>query len=174
MNDGNKFVPFPRARRGPDPDRMAEFSAITRKFQEERAAAEDTVTRALAEMPRVQWPHLAARAELQTAGAVERLGREVESRLDREPREALAIAETATAIADALQAEAYPPVRLAQVRALAWKDRGQALCYLARHEEALQALDRADAMLEAFGTLAHDLAIVRFVFYHATRGVSSR
>jgi tetratricopeptide (TPR) repeat protein len=160
MNEGNKLVPFARARRRPDRRRVAEFAATARKLQEERAAAEDVVSRLLRERPRSEWIRL---AELRNVGAVERLGREVEQRLDREPREALAIAEVATEIADALRAEAYPPVMLAQTRAHAWKDRGQALCYLARHEEALAALDKADAMLEAFGTLAHDLAIVRFV-----------
>ena len=163
MNDENKLVPFARARRRPDRRRVAEFAATARKLQDERAAAEGAVTRALRETPRAQWPHLSSRGELRTAGAVERLGREVEARLDREPREALAIAEVATAVADALRADAYPAVMLAQVRAHAWKDRGQALCYLARYEEALAALDRADGVLEVFGTLAHDLAIVRFV-----------
>lgn len=135
---------------------------MARKLQHEREEA-DAVQTLLRDTPRSSWPSLATRAELANVGAIERLGREVEARLDREPREALAIAELATAVADALPANAYPPIVIAQVRAHAWKDRGQSLCYLAKHEEALQALDRADALLEAFGTLAHDLAIIRFV-----------
>lgn len=157
MNEERKLVPFARARRRPDRTRMAEFAATARKLQQERARAADLVSDALASTD------AASRAELRNVGVVEQLGREVESRLDRAPREALSIARLATAVADALPADAYPPVMLAQVRAHAWKDLGQALCYLARHEEALAALDKAEALLDAFGTLAHDLAIVRFV-----------
>lgn len=149
MNEKSKLVPFTRARRRPHPARVAEFAATARKLQSER---EDAAAVPLAEV-----------AALGTVGAVERLGQEVEARLDRAPREALEIAERATAVADALPAGAYPAIVLAQVRAHAWKDRGQALCYLARHEEALAALDHADAILTALPTLAHDLAIVRFV-----------
>jgi tetratricopeptide (TPR) repeat protein len=162
MSEESKLVPFSRARRRPDPARVEEFAAMARKLQQERQSS-DIVTTLLRDTPRAQWPFLANRTELRTAGVLERLGREVEARLDREPREALAIAELATAIADALPESAYPPIVIAQVRAHAWKDRGQALCYLARHDEALDALDRADTLLEPFGTLGHDLAIIRFV-----------
>lgn len=157
MNEERKLVPFARVRRRPDRNRVAEFAATARKLQQERSRAADLVSDALTSTD------AASRPELRNVGVVEQLGREVESRLDRAPREALGIARLATAIADALPADGYPAVMLAQVRAHAWKDLGQALCYLARHEEALAALDRADALLEAFGTLAHDLAIVRFV-----------
>lgn len=162
MSEESKLVPFSRARRRPDPARVEEFAAMARRLQQERQSS-DIVTTLLRDTPRAQWPFLANRTDLRTAGVLERLGREVEARLDREPREALAIAELATAIADALPENAYPPIVIAQVRAHAWKDRGQALCYLARHDEALEALDRADALLESFGTLGHDLAIIRFV-----------
>jgi len=156
------LVPFARSRRRPDPKRVEEFAAMARKLQHERETSH-VVESILRDTPRSQWPYLASRAELATVGAVERLGQEVESRLDREPREGLAIAELATVVADALPDASYPQVVLAQTRAHAWKDRGQSLCYLARHEEALAALDHADRVLETAGTLAHDLAIVRFV-----------
>jgi tetratricopeptide (TPR) repeat protein len=159
MNEERKLVPFARVRRRPDRNRMAEFAATARKLQLERSRAADLVSDALASGSN----DLASRPELRNVGVVEQLGREVESRLDRAPREALAIAKLATAVADALPADGYPQVMLAQVRAHAWKDLGQALCYLARHEEALAALDRAERMLDVFATLAHDLAIVRYV-----------
>jgi tetratricopeptide (TPR) repeat protein len=59
--------------------------------------------------------------------------------------------------------ESYPAVTLAQMRAHARKDLGQALTFLAKYEEALRALDGAEAQLMHHGTLAHDQAIVRFV-----------
>ncbi len=163
MTDESKLVPFSRSRRLPDPVRVREFATMARRLQEERDSFATVIARVLNDTPREEWPSLASRASLHTVGALEALAREVEARLDREPREALVIAELATSIAAAIPAMTYPPIVVAQARAHAWKDRGQALCYLARHDEALEALDRADALLNSFGTLAHDLAIIRFV-----------
>jgi tetratricopeptide (TPR) repeat protein len=163
MNGDGKLVPFDRARRRMNPAGMAEFAATARRLLREREVSEDVVTRALRETPREQWGRLAERIELRTSGALERFSKEVEKRLDTDPREALALAELATHIADSLGADAYPAVTLAQVRADAWRDRGQALSYLGRYDEALRALDHAEEQLHAFGTLAHDRAIVRFV-----------
>lgn len=163
MTDQSKLVPFSRSRRLPDPVRVREFATMARRLQEERESFATVIARALNDTPRAEWPALAARVSLHTVGALEALAREVEARLDRQPREALAVAEMATSIAAAIPSMAYPAIVLAQARAHAWKDRGQALCYLARHDEALEALDRADSLLTSFGTLAHDLAIIRFV-----------
>jgi len=142
---------------------MAEFAATARRLQRERESAAEVVQRLLRETPKNEWPWLARRTELHTNGALEELAKRVETQLDREPREALVIAEVAAVIADAIPDDAYPPVVLAQMRAQAWKDRGQALDYLARYDEALAALDRAEEQLAVSGTLAHELAIVHFV-----------
>lgn len=162
MNEHSKLVPFGSALRRPDPARVAEFAETARRLQRERAVSEDVVSGALRSTPRTSWARLSERSELHTSGAVERLGREVETRLDTDPREALAIAELAAVIAEELKPNSYPAIMLAQLRAHAWKDRGQALQYLGRYDEALRALDRAEEKLEAFGTLAHDRAMVRF------------
>lgn len=160
MNERSKLLPF--SVRRPDPARMAEFAETARRLQHERAASEDLVTSALRDTPREAWPRLRERRELHTSGALERLGQEIDKRRSTDPREALAIAELATSIAEAIPDDAYPAIIIAQLRAHAWKDRCQALSYLGRYEEALNALDRAEAQFDAFGTLAHDRAIVRF------------
>jgi tetratricopeptide (TPR) repeat protein len=161
VNDRN-LVPFSFPLRRPDPARVAEFAETARRLQRERATSEDIVTNALRNTPRAAWTNLREQHELHTSGALERLGQEVEKRLDTDPREALAIAELAAAIADALSPQSYPAIIVAQLRAHAWKDRGQALSYLGRYEEALRALDRAEEQFDRFGTLAHDRAMVRF------------
>jgi tetratricopeptide (TPR) repeat protein len=162
MNDRpRKLVPFDRTRRQPDPARVEEFAATARRLQQEREAS-DVVTVALSETPRGEWPHLAERQELRTSGVLERLAR-IADTLERDPQEGLAVAQLATAIADAIDDGAYPRVVTAQLRAHAWKDLARALCYLARYEDSLAALDRADAYMTSFGTLAHDRAIVHFV-----------
>ncbi|HKR64234.1 MAG TPA: hypothetical protein VJZ00_10935 [Thermoanaerobaculia bacterium] len=156
-----KLVPFDRSRRQPDPARVEEFAATARRLQQERDAA-DVVERALKDTPRFDWPRLVEREELRTSGVVERLAKIADS-LERDPQEGLAVAQLATSLADAIDDAAYPRVVTAQLRAHAWKDLARAFCYLSRYEESLGALDRADAYMESFGTLAHDRAIVRFV-----------
>jgi tetratricopeptide (TPR) repeat protein len=161
--DHDKLVPFDRGRRHPDPARVAEFAATARKLQQEREVAAETVTRLLRETPYAEWPSLAKREELRNSGGVEKLGVEGIVRLHRNPLEALAIADLTVRIADTLPADAYPAIVLAQLRANAWKDRGQALWYLARYQESLAALDRAEQILNPFATVAHDRAIVRLI-----------
>jgi tetratricopeptide (TPR) repeat protein len=163
MTEDRKLVPFDRGRRMADPVRMREFAATARKLLRERESSAELVERALRETPQSEWPRLAEDESMRNSGVLERLGKEVASRLEREPLEALAIANLATTIAETLAAESYPHVILAQMRAEAWKNRGVALSYVARYDEALESLDRAESQLLPFGTLAHDLAIVRFV-----------
>ncbi|MDP9194482.1 MAG: tetratricopeptide repeat protein [Acidobacteriota bacterium] len=161
-SERSKLVPFAAALRRPDPARVAEFADTARRLQQERAASEDLVSDALRETPRAAWPALRERRDLHTSGALERLGHEIEKRLDTDPREALAIAELAASIADALLPGAYPAIILAQLRAHASRDHGQALSYLGRYDDALRALDRAEEQFQQFGTLGHDRAMVRF------------
>ncbi len=157
-----KVVPFGKGRRVPDPARVAEFAATARRLQREREESGDVVTRALRETPREQWVSLADRQELRTSGALECLATFADQ-LERNPHDSLAASELAVRIAEALPDDVYPRIVVAQLRAHAWKDRARGLCYLARYDEALAALDRADASLKNFGTLAHDQAIVDFV-----------
>lgn len=162
MRKTDNLVPFDRTRRRPDPAKLAEFTATARRLQQEREASVDIVDRLLAETPREEWHTLATRKEMLNNGVLERLGQLAES-MEGEPQHALAIAELETRIADAIPDDAYPRVMLAQMRANAWKDRGQALCYLSRPDESLAALEEAVKRLSPFVVLAHDLAIANFV-----------
>lgn len=153
--------PFDHKQRRPDPAKVEEFAATARRLQKERETAE-VIDQALRDTPRSEWPALAKRPELCTSGVLERLAK-IADDLERDPQRGLAVAELATAIADALPEDAYPRVLVAQLRAHAWKDRARALSYLSRYDDSLKALDRADLYVSAFGTLAHDRAIVHFV-----------
>lgn len=163
MSHESKLVPFDGRSRRPDPRRVAEFAATARRLQEERDASEHVVETLLRDTPREQWPELAERQELRTCGALEKLGNVVAQVLAANPRHALAVAELAISIAEALPTTTYPPVILAQLAAHAWKDLGKARLYVGRFQEALDALDRAEAQIESYGALAHDRAIVRLV-----------
>lgn len=161
-DEERKVVTFERARRRPDPARVQEFAETARRLQRERQESADVVARALRETPREEWPRLATRPELRNSGALNRLESEVSTRLEKEPQEALLISDLAASIAETLPPDSYPAVVLAQLRAHAWKDRAQALAYIGRYPEALEALDRAERQL-SFGSLTHDRAIVRYV-----------
>jgi len=116
--------------------------------------------RLLGETPYAEWPRLAEREELQHPGALAELSREAVARVARAPRESLTVTELAAAIADSLRPDAWPDAVRAQLRAKAWADRGQALRYLARYAESLAAFDTAEEILQPFGKLAHDRALL--------------
>jgi len=161
-DEERNVVTFERARRRPDPARVQEFAETARRLQREREESADVVTRVLRETPPDEWPRLATRPELRNSGALHRLEAEVAARLEKEPQEALLLSDLAASIAETLPPDSYPAIVLAQLRAHAWKDRAQALAYIGRYPEALEALDRAEGQL-SFGSLAHDRAIVRYV-----------
>lgn len=164
MNDDrSKLVPFERPMRKIDPNLAAQFAETARRLRYERESAAELVARLLRETPRGQWSSLAKRAELQNAGALEHLSKEVDRRLDQSPQEALTIAQLATKIVDTLPRGAYPAVTLAQLHSHAWKDLGQALSVLSRYDDALAALEKAEGELAPYGALAHDQAIVWLV-----------
>ena len=162
MNDERKPAVLAGFRRRIDHARVQEFAETARRLQRERAAAAEVVEKLLNETPASEWPALAERRDLQTCGALERLGNYVAQVLGRDPRHARAVAELAVSIAEGIPENAYPAPILGQLRAHAWKDLGKALLYMGQHDKALDALDRAEAHVEGYGSLAHDRAIVRY------------
>jgi tetratricopeptide (TPR) repeat protein len=158
----DKVVSFDRSKRMPDPQRLAEFTATARKLLRERKSG-DVITNLLRDTPRDEWPRLAERIEIRNSGALDRLSREVAAALEKDPSDALAMSNLATTIAEILPPDEYPPIVGAQLRAHAWKDRAQALSYVGRDAEALEAIDRAESLLAPFAAVAHDRAIVRLV-----------
>lgn len=163
MSNERKPAVLAGFRRRIDHSRAQEFAETARRLQQERTAAAGVVTKLLDETPRDRWPALAERGDLQTCGALETLGNAVAHILGRDPQHARAIAELAVSIAEAIGERAYPAPILAQLRAHAWKDLGKALLYLGKQEEALRAVENADARIAAYGSLAHDQAIVGLV-----------
>ncbi len=151
---------FPRRTRA---DRAREFAETEGRLQRERADAPGIVDPLLQKTPRGDWSALVERPELQTCGALERLGKLFAEWLTQDTVHAKAIAELAVAISEALPEGSYPAIILGQLRAHAWKDLGKALRYLGRNHEAIEVFATAEKHLEVGrGGLAHDLAIVRF------------
>ena len=155
-------VSFDRSKYKPDPSRVAEVSAAARRLMRDRSSG-DVIASLLRETPREEWSQLAERAELRNSGVLERLSRNVAAALEKEPCDALAMSNLATAIAETLPPENYPAVVIAQLRAHAWKDRAQSLSYVGRDQEALEAIERAESLLISFAAVSHDRAIVQLV-----------
>lgn len=143
--------------------RAAEFAAVARQLADERSSAGDVVAERLRATPRDEWPKLAEDPALHNNGALERLSKEVHTLLDRQPADALPLSALAVSISEMLPDDRYPAVVMAQIRAHAWKDRAQALWMNGKHEDAFDAISRADETLKLFATVAHDRALVRLV-----------
>lgn len=158
--DDGKVIGFDAARRRAGAREFATFAA---RLVREREQAEGVVARHLRDTPLEEWPRLAEVAELRNNAALEQMSDEVRKRIDRDSVCALALANVATSIAESLPPSSYPPPVLAQIRATAWRDRANALCYLGRYDEARTAVDRAASILERFPGSVHDRAIVQFV-----------
>jgi tetratricopeptide (TPR) repeat protein len=143
-----------------EPERMREFLETARRLEREREGVQDVVARLLRTTPPAEWSSLAASPELRSSAAVEQLIDEIRNRVERTPADALTLADVATSIAEALPAKLYPAVVLAQLRAAAWKERGLALRYLTRYEEALAAIESAEQRLIGFSAVGFDRAVI--------------
>ena len=153
-------VPFDAARRR---EGALKFAAAAARLESERGQTADIVARQLRDTPSSEWPRLAASHALRNNAALEQLSDEVRKRLERNPAEALAIANLAAAIAETISAATYPPLVIAQIRSTALRDRANALRYLGRLEEAYDVVENAELRLSEFPAAVHDRAIIWLV-----------
>jgi len=140
---------------------FAQYQATAARLGAERVDSAKTVERLLQPIPRESLWTLTDHPDLQTAGALEKLAGLVTHHLNRDPQYALAIAQLAVSVADGLPDNTYPKPVMAQIRAIALKDLGKVTRTLARHQESIEILLRAVALLQDQPTLGHDLALVR-------------
>jgi tetratricopeptide (TPR) repeat protein len=147
-------------RRRVDIARAREFAATARRLAHERTSAPDVVDPILQNTAREHWTELAELPQLQTAGALERLGNLFAKWLPTDVHHAKAIADLAVAVSEAVPEISYPAVVIAQLRAHAWKDHGIAERTLARFDESLEAFATAAERISSFAALHHDRAII--------------
>jgi len=107
--------------------------------------------------------NVAARAELQNAGAVRFLCAQSRELRERQPMHALTLADAAVALCDRLPRERYPATMLAELRGGAWLERANALRYLGRFAEALDALDIAENAYARTPVSTFPLALVQYL-----------
>lgn len=152
-------VPFDSARRH---EGALKFAAAAARLELERGEAADVVARQLRDTPQSEWPRLAESQALRNNAALEQLSDEVRKRLERNPAEALTIADLAASIAESIS-DTYPPLVIAQIRSTALRDRANALRYLGKLDEAYDAIETAESRLNDFSAAVHDRAIIWFV-----------
>jgi len=139
---------------------IAEFEALMRTEDEE---AKVILTPFLESVYAFSLFTLEKKKEAFSGGVVRLLCAAARDQCDRQPRFAVALAETATAIADALPDDLYPSRAVFEVRGLAWKDYSTALRYVGRFDDCWQALDLAEEayrQLVGGGSAGTDLAAV--------------
>jgi len=152
-------VPFDSARRH---EGALKFAAAAAQLESERGETADVVARQLRDTPQSEWPRLAESKALRNNAALEQLSDEVRKRLERNPAEALIIADLAASIAESIS-NTYPPLVIAQIRSTALRDRANALRYLGKLDEAYDVIETAESRLNDFPAAVHDRAIIWFV-----------
>ena len=101
--------------------------------------------------------------EFRTLGAVRVLAEAANAACEREPIHARNLADAAVNIAAVLPAGDYPPDSIRALRGLAWKERANALRYLAEYDLALEALDQAGEELAPFGSRTFESANLSYI-----------
>jgi tetratricopeptide (TPR) repeat protein len=103
-----------------------------------------------------------------TGGAVRVLSEAANDACERNPLHARNLADAAVVIAERLSTDDYPFDTVHTLRGLAWKERANALRFLAEYPAALDALDRADREFSRLGIHAFEfgnLAYIRAVVF---------
>lgn len=122
-----------------------------RRFAARSAAEDEAATRLLKEFEppeaaaRFVWCDLPGKSHNRTGGVARRLCKLANGMCEHQPLYALALAEAATRIAAFLPETSYPRTAIRELRGEAWKEQANALRFLGRFPEALEALDRAEA-----------------------------
>ncbi len=106
---------------------------------------------------------LLQRAELHNAGAVRFLCTQSRALREKQPMHALTLADAAVALCDRLPRERYPATMIADLRGGAWLERANALRYLGRFAEALDALDIAEIAYARTPVAIFSLALVQYL-----------
>lgn len=106
--------------------------------------------------------NVAGIVDLWTAGVVRKLCAVSRDLRERQPMHAVTLADAAVTIASQLD-ESYPRVLIDDLRGTAWLERANALRYLGRLPEALDALDIAEQAFGSTPVAAYSIALVQYL-----------
>lgn len=137
---------------------VEELTALEERFEHEERLAEELLPQ-LREAANVTTIPEAWR----TAGIVRTLLVVVTQERDENPTTALRLARLARTIANSIPATTYPSPIVIQLRGQAWKEEANLLRHTGEYQEALDALDHAEACFAQHPTGEYDLALVDLV-----------
>lgn len=144
------------------PARLEEALALKAHLDEEDRAAERLVAPLLTSPIRFRDASLAENPKARHGGVVRCLCAAAHGLHEKRPQFSLLLAQTAYAIAVALENDSRTPRRLCL--ALSLREGANAFRYLGKFNEALKALEEAEKLFdETPGADAHDVAIVWFI-----------
>jgi hypothetical protein len=144
-------------------DREAHLLALAARAQSEYLTAAVALAPVLANAVAFVHERVELREEYRTSGAVRVLAEAANAACEREPIHARNLADAAVAVADALPSGKYPADSIRTLRGLAWKERANALRYLAEYDAALAALDHAAHEFEHFGDRSFEFASLAYI-----------
>lgn len=144
----------------PTLDALRELAARIAAEDEE---AEELLAPLLAAPALTAWTDLATRRRFHSGGVVRKLIAQAASLHEREPLHALTFADAAISVAEVLPADLYPANAVYELRGTAWKERANALSYLGRFDEGLEACRRAERAYRELMTPGLGLSTVAYV-----------
>lgn len=128
----------------------------------EDADADQYLTPILASPAAFRRANIGSMPEMRNAGVVRKLCTVSRDLREKQPMHALSLADAAVSIAEQLDA-IYPRVLIDELRGASWLERANALRYLGRLPEAIDALDLAERAYEQTPVAAYSIAIVQYV-----------
>lgn len=139
------------------------ISSLAAELMHEERVASERLSRVVDSPIMFRRAQVAARAELQNAGAIRFLCARSREFREKQPMHALTLADAAVALCDRLPAERYPPTMVAELRGGSWLERANALRFLGRFAEALDALDIAENAYGRTPVATFSLALVQYL-----------
>ena len=150
-------------RQEPVPETLSRLREFSSALAAEDEIAQAAVSR-LSGQPRSSWPTMIADTpELQTPWAVQALVSASESAIDRDPAEALAIAELATRATLLLRTEAHAKDTISRAIGAAWRQHAYASFFVGEYPTASESVSKARRAFESCTISDYDLARVSIV-----------
>lgn len=139
------------------------ISSLAAAMAREEELSARTLARVVGSPIMFRRANVAAHAELHNAGAIRYLCVQSREFREKQPMHALTLADAAVALCDTLPRGRYPATLIAELRGGAWLERANALRYLGRFAEALDALDIAENAYGRTPVAIFSIALVQYL-----------